>query len=343
MASWRKRLATAAGAAVAVLVALGLGPAELSPAVPAGEGRTAGCITPENEVAVGQVLVVVAFPGGTVTRCVAPGGSGIDLLRQAGFDPITSGYSSVGSAAVCALRHPTSGEQLGCQTGDDCLKCLAPDYWAYFGCWRYLGAGAGSTTPGGGTIEGWRWGRASTWPGGERPASCDSDGDDVATPEPTTPPPPTSTPSGGGGSSPPVPGGGTRPSTPGSGGPGTGPGPSGGPGPGTTTSTDPSDPSDPSTPDDGDEQGEPTGPTSTGDGPTATSDGDAPATGAGDGGGRSRGEPEGEEAAVGGGVPAGGGRGGGEGGAAVPLVATGLVVAGVGGGALYLRRRHRPI
>lgn len=138
------------------------------------------------------VAVVVDFgDGNLVTRCTAPGGSGIDVLRRAGFSTVTHGFTSVGGdAAICAIGRPDGGPQVGCQTGSDCLICQAPDSWQYFPGYRYSQVGAGDTRPGALTVEAWRWGRSQSW-NGAKPRHADVC---VPAPPPTTAPPTTAPP-----------------------------------------------------------------------------------------------------------------------------------------------------
>ncbi|HEV7721178.1 MAG TPA: hypothetical protein VGO60_07825, partial [Iamia sp.] len=136
------------------------------------------------------LAVVVVFSGGqTRTRCTEPGGSGIDVLRRAGFAPITQGFGSEGGdSAVCAVKDPDTGTIEGCNTGPDCLTCLQPDSWGYFPAYRYSQIGAGSTQPGAGTIEAWRWGRSTSWTG-SRPSAADVCDEPDPEPPPDTDPP----------------------------------------------------------------------------------------------------------------------------------------------------------
>jgi hypothetical protein len=209
-----------------------------------------------------SLAVVVDFGGGRVrTRCTEAGGSGVDVLRRAGFAPVTQTYGSEGgAAAICALKDPDTGTLQGCQSGSSCLTCLAPDSWGYFPAYRYSQVGAGLTRPGAGTVEAWRWGRSTSW-GGGRPSVADVCEEPAPEPPPSTAPPATNPPGGGGGgggSATPIPvdpggsggsGGGGQPGGgsggSGSGGPGGGATPGGGdpttPAPGATSTTAPAD------------------------------------------------------------------------------------------------------
>ena len=213
------------------------------------------------------LAVVVDFGDGRVrTRCTEPGGSGVDVLRRAGFAPVTQSYGSVGGdAAVCAVQDPDTQTLQGCQSGGSCLTCLAPDSWGYFPAYRYSQIGAGDTQPGAGTVEAWRWGRSTSW-GGGRPSVADVCGEPDPEPTPTTAPPVTG-PSGGGGTT-----------TPSAGGPSGGGGPAADPGPGDPTGPGGTGPGggDPSTTGPGDSTttapgaSSTTAPGATGDGATTT-------------------------------------------------------------------------
>ncbi|HYI61831.1 MAG TPA: hypothetical protein VEW93_08515 [Acidimicrobiales bacterium] len=318
------------------------------PPSPAGaqdpQPRAATCTTAEGEVSVGQVLVVVSFPGGRVARCAAAGGSGIDVLQRAGFGAVLSGYGTVGGqAAVCAITDPSSGQQVGCQTGPRCLTCASPDSWTYYRCWQYSTVGAGSTVPPGGSIEAWHFGHSRTWPGA-RPAACDSDGDDTL---PTPPPPPPPPPGGGSGATGGGGGGGAGGTggVGGTGGPATGGTGGGGPpsGPGGTGADDPIDPSAPGSP--GATAPRPGGPGASSSSST-TAAGSSTTAAEGEGSGRGPADPEDE--AAGDAIaassplpgPGSGDDGGSGGGAVLPLVLTGVAVAVLGAVALRLRRRR---
>ncbi len=149
----------------------------------------------------GQIAVVVDFGDGQLrVDCAAPGGSGIDVLRRAGYSLSTYGFTSVGGdAAVCAISVPGGGPQVGCATGPDCLKCQAPDSWQYFPNYRYSQIGAGDTRPGGCTIEAWRWGRSQTWSAARLSFAdvCPPEPPPTTAPPATTTPPATTAPSGG--------------------------------------------------------------------------------------------------------------------------------------------------
>ena len=77
------------------------------------------------------LAVVVEFGGGAVrTRCTEPGGTGIDVLRRAGFAPVTQSFGSEGGD-VGGVRGEGSRQRhrRGLRPGPDCLKCLQPDSW----------------------------------------------------------------------------------------------------------------------------------------------------------------------------------------------------------------------
>ncbi|QYG92789.1 hypothetical protein HC251_10345 [Iamia sp. SCSIO 61187] len=339
------RLARALVAGVALVVALGVaaGPAGAQ-AAPGGPRAQAGlsCVTGEGEVATSAVLVVVAFPSGTFTRCVSPGGSGLDVLRAAGLALEVQSFGAKGGA-VCGITDP-NGTFVGCADGPDCLRCPATEggsrYWGYYRCYAYSHLGAGSTTPAGGTVEAWRFAGGGGW-GGSRPAECD---DGVAEPAPTVPPAP---PPGGGG---PPGGGSSGGGSPGGGGGGAAPGdgatgggapaaPDGAAGPGATAGPEaPGSTAPPTTTADASST---TTTTDEAGADAATDEDDAEAAEARDGDRRDQAwEPTegGDERADG--VPASARSDAGGGAPVVPLVVTALVVAGVA--ALALRaRRHR--
>jgi len=139
------RLVPAVLAAVALAAA-----ATFAVAAPAAAAPAGGVIVPCAASDEARVAVVVAFPSGVVSRCAAPGGSGIDVLRRAGFDPVTYGFAGQG-AAVCAVTHPGTGEQMGCASGPSCLTCAGRDYWGYFRGnargYSYHPRGGGGTVP----------------------------------------------------------------------------------------------------------------------------------------------------------------------------------------------------
>jgi hypothetical protein len=279
------------------------------------------------------LAVVVDFGGGRVrTRCTEPGGSGIDVLRRAGFALVTQSYGTVGGdSAVCAIRDPETETLQGCESGPSCLTCLAPDSWGYFPGYRYSQIGGADTQPGAGTVEAWRWGRSTSW-GGSRPSVADVCDEPDPEPPPTTP---TTRPPGGGGTTPAPPGGGgTTPAPPGGGGPngGTTPGGGGTPGASDPSTTPPAGGSSTTAPG----ASTTTAPGDAGAAPTEADDDDGGSPGrpsADDGGAddeRSVGLPT---------TPAADRDGGGGGGApVVPLVVTLLVVAAVAALALRARR-----
>lgn len=307
---WAVRLLGALALALAGL-AVGSAPAAADPPT-----RSIGAApAPACQVGSDRVAVLVDFPSGRFTTCVTPGGDGIDVLARAGLAPVTSGFGSVegGARAVCGLTHPRSGEQLGCQTGSDCLTCLAPDYWQYFPGYRFSPVGGGSTNPTPSRVEAWRWGRSQSWSGSRPSAATLCPGPSTTTttrPAPTTAPPggtttpPTTRPAGdgdgSGGSTTTVPG--ERPST-------TAAGPTSTTRP--TTTTAPRGEPDP----DGSESGSSAGSAGAGDGSEEVAGGDPGGTVSvtDDGGG---------------------------GGALVPIATTTGVVAVVGAFALRARRRR---
>ena len=216
------------GLATGLLLAAGLTaapPAGGSAETSTEERSLDGCRTGEGEVPTDRVAVVVAFPSHLFTQCVAPGGSGLDVLARTDLELYIETFGSRGGA-VCGLRDPGRDVEVGCRPGA-CLTCAAPDYWVYAPCYRYSQLGAGATRPAGGTVEAWRWDSTTTWDR-ERPVACD-DGQSEPPPPPPPPPPttaaPTTAPPGTGTASP---GGGTgvdggtpAPSAPGP--PGSGP------------------------------------------------------------------------------------------------------------------------
>lgn len=194
------------GLVCGLVVALGLAPSAATAAVaPAPVSAQASvsaqaragvdCVTSEGEVATTSVLVVVAFPSGTFTRCVAPGGSGLDVLRAAGLAVEVYSYGGNLGGGVCGITDP-NGTFVGCADGPDCLRCPASQagsrYWAYYRCYAYSPVGAGSTAPAGGTIEAWRYGSGGSW-GNSRPAKCDDGRSPTTTPTTAPPPPPAAT------------------------------------------------------------------------------------------------------------------------------------------------------
>ena len=108
---------------------------------------------------------VIVDTGTTVyTRVISFDGtiSGLDALRLAGANPVTTAYSGQG-AAVCQLFG----------VGNDPSSCLVGPggaYWAYFRApagasgFSYSSAGAGATTVHDGDVEGWRYGTGAKPP-----------------------------------------------------------------------------------------------------------------------------------------------------------------------------------
>ncbi|MBW3602331.1 MAG: cell wall-binding repeat-containing protein [Actinobacteria bacterium] len=100
------------------------------------------------------VVDLAFFDGGEVVEGCALGdpASGLDALRQAGFDVITQ-RSDFGEF-VCAIQ------------GRPELACDQPfegQFWAYFsgrldGAWEAYGVGADTSDPDPGDVEGWRYG-----------------------------------------------------------------------------------------------------------------------------------------------------------------------------------------
>jgi hypothetical protein len=149
--------------AVSVLVAV---------AVAAGVGGSLGIgigvtALPARAATMNRAAVVVEVDGVIHTAKItfSTGSiSGLDALRNAGFDPTVRVFGGNGGA-VCALA--VGGATIGCPADGTCLTCAAPDYWAYFralaGATRYTYsvAGAGNTQVHDGDVEAWSWGRGS--------------------------------------------------------------------------------------------------------------------------------------------------------------------------------------
>jgi hypothetical protein len=299
----------------------------------AASATVAGPVACQARAGAATLAVVVDFGGGRVrTRCTEPGGTGVDVLRRAGFGPVTQSYGTVGGdAAVCAILDPDTQTLQGCQSGSSCLTCLAPDAWGYFPAYRYSQIGAGDTQPGAGTVEAWRWGRSTSW-GGTKPSVADVC--DEPDPEPPATTPPTTTrPSGGGNGGGGNGGGGTADPFPGD------PGPGGG---------GPSDPTDPASPGPGGASSTTTPGASSTTAPGATTDGATTtetAEGADERVDRSETDDaddadRGDQRADGllGAPPDDPAGGGGGGTPVVPFVVTALVVAAVAALALRARR-----
>jgi hypothetical protein len=135
---------TVCAAAVVGLAAAGLVGAPANPA------RAAGCTSP-------SVAVVVDFGhfGGGVQRgCVAPGGTGLQVL--AAVFGVTQVQREPGF--VCRINGlPTKAQ-------DACVNTPPSNaYWAYFhgragSGWVYSAAGAGTYVPPPGTVDGWAFG-----------------------------------------------------------------------------------------------------------------------------------------------------------------------------------------
>jgi hypothetical protein len=180
----------AAFATVALFTALAVEP---------GGASAAGLLPPTGEphvcsqdVAGGSEFnhagVVVAFPEGTDTYCVAFEEyelSGIELLERTGLQLVLSGFGGMGSG-VCRI------DDVGCSDPGDCFcQCRGADchYWNYYELdaddWRYLPIGASQRRIHDGDIDGWVWGNGRTAPSTSSAAICPAL-------QPT--PPPTSTP-----------------------------------------------------------------------------------------------------------------------------------------------------
>ena len=135
---------TVCAAAVVGLAAAGLVGAPVTPA------RAAGCASP-------SVAVVVDFShfGDGIRRgCVAPGGTGLQLL--AAVFAVTQVQRQPGF--VCRISGlPTKAQ-------DACVNTPPSNaYWAYFhgragSGWAYSAAGAANYVPPPGTVEGWAFG-----------------------------------------------------------------------------------------------------------------------------------------------------------------------------------------
>ncbi len=130
------------------------------------------------------VTVVVQSDAGTVISC-APGdpSSGFDALSRAGF-----GFDVV-------QRFPGALCRINGYPADQACVMMPPAtaYWAYWqapagGSWTYSSAGAGSTNPAPGSVEGWRFGS------GQAPSVAPP----FIAPATVTPQPPAATQGGGG-------------------------------------------------------------------------------------------------------------------------------------------------
>lgn len=83
--------------------------------------------------------------------------SGLELLRRAGFDPETYGFSGLG-AAVCKM----CGK--GCSADSNCLTCNGGNYWSYSRAtsgtdvFKTSGTGASTAVVRDGDIDGWKYG-----------------------------------------------------------------------------------------------------------------------------------------------------------------------------------------
>jgi len=125
-----------------------------------------------DESAAGEELnhagVVIAFPDGTDTYCVAfeeDDLSGAELLRRTGVALVVSGFGGLGSG-VCRI------DDIGCSNPGDCFcQCRGADcqYWTYFELngleWDYLPVGASQRRVQDGDVDGWVWGNGRTPPG----------------------------------------------------------------------------------------------------------------------------------------------------------------------------------
>ena len=153
-------------------------------------------VTPVGAQAQNRAAVIVNTGGATAAVCVRfpePAISGLDALQRSGLGPVIRGFAGQGGA-VCGING------VGCPADDSCLTCQAPSYWAYHraspgaGGFTYSSAGAGSTQVTDGSVEGWQWGTGGAPPFQSVDQVC---GPAAAPPPP--PPPAADDPSFGGG------------------------------------------------------------------------------------------------------------------------------------------------
>ncbi len=91
--------------------------------------------------------------------------SGLALLEQAGYAPVTRSFGGLGGA-VCALT--IDAEVRGCPADSTCLLCDNPRFWSYSrdvsraGAYTVSRYGPSSTVVGDGYVEAWRWGSGAT-------------------------------------------------------------------------------------------------------------------------------------------------------------------------------------
>jgi hypothetical protein len=167
---------------------------------PQAAGTPGYCPTAEG------VTVVVDFQelgGGIVVRCapgpVVAGYTGLDALRDAGFDPV--GTRRYGLAFVCRIAGKPAPDQVLPIDGDPnyreaCIDTPPPSaFWSYWyapnkGSWTYSQGGASNHDPIPGGFEGWSFSLNHTEDGAPPPGIAPTR---PPHPRPTKPPHPTPT------------------------------------------------------------------------------------------------------------------------------------------------------
>ena len=114
-----------------------------------GAAATMGAVAPSAAAKPAHVGIVVRLSNSaTVTKCVAVGGSGLDVLVR-GFPSTQIGQSGPYAGFVLSIKG------VGQNPPDD------THYWSYWhrtsSGWKYSGSGAGGSTPKAGGVEGWSY------------------------------------------------------------------------------------------------------------------------------------------------------------------------------------------